>query len=242
MNWVLMAVLLTLTISAIVGYNSGMLRIAYSLVAWILVLMFVAWATPHINLYLLEKTSVYEKIEAHCEESVRLSANERVEQTQQQQAEGLTDEIEQEDALGTLQMSIPDTVVDGILEKTTGATEDFLEERGIYTAIAQHLANFVVEGIAILIALVMAWILVHLISQILGIVSRIPVIKGVNRVLGLFAGVIYGLLLVWLGFYVVVLGSTGELGQVIVSYIYDNPFLTFLYENNLVIAFILKYF
>ena len=242
MNWVLMAVLLTLTISAIVGYNSGMLRIAYSLVAWILVLMFVAWATPHINLYLLEKTSVYEKIEAHCEESVRLSANERVEQTQQQQAEGLTDEIEQEDALGTLQMSIPDTVVDGILEKTTGATEDFLEERGIYTAIAQHLANFVVEGIAILIALVMAWILVHLISQILGIVSRIPVIKGVNRVLGLFAGVIYGLLLVWLGFYVVVLGSTGEIGQVIVSYIYDNPFLTFLYENNLVIAFILKYF
>lgn len=242
MNWVLIIVLSILAASAIFGYYKGVLRIAYSLVAWVIVLAFVAWATPHINLYLLENTSIYEKVEAHCEEVVRRSANKQVETAQSENEEESTERLEIETQLAELGMSVPDSVIEGILEKTTGATEAILEESGVYTKLAEGMANFVVEGISFLIALVSAWILVHLISQLIGIASHIPIIKGVNRFLGLFAGAIYGLLLVWLGFYITVLASTGEMGKVIVSYIYESPFLTFLYENNLVLTLILKYF
>lgn len=205
---------------------------AYSLVAWMIVLVFVSWATPHINLYLLENTSIYEKIEAHCEETIRQSANEQVE----------TGQEEKEEQLAGLGMNVPDSVIEGVLEKTTGAAETFLEESGVYTKLAEGLTNFVVEGISFLIALVSAWVLVHIISSLIGIASDIPIVKGVNRLLGLFVGAIYGFLLVWLGFYVIALVSTGEMGWVIVSYIYENPFLTFLYENNLILTLILKYF
>lgn len=251
MNWVLIAVLLVLIISAAVGYSKGMLRIAYSMVAWIMVLVFVSWATPHINLYLLENTLIYERIESHCEESIRLSANEQVrlekddepaEQLELEKGDEPAEQLEEDEELENLVISVPDTVVEGILEKTSGVAGELLEESGAYSAVAEGLANFVIEGISFMTALVAAWILVHIISQLLGIVSHIPIIKGTNRFLGLFVGAIYGLLLVWLVFYGVALASTGETGQIIVSYIYDNPFLTFLYENNLVLTLILKYF
>lgn len=239
MNWVLIAVLLVLAISAVVGYSKGLLRIAYSMVAWILVLVFVSWATPHINLYLLENTLIYERIEYHCEESIRLSTNEQV---GLEKGDELAEKLEEDEELENLGISVPDTVVEGILEKTSGVAGELLEESGVYSAVAEGLSNFVLEGISFMTALVAAWILVHIISQLLGIVSHIPIIKGANRFLGLFVGGIYGLFLVWLVFYGVALASTGETGQIIVSYIYDNPFLTFLYENNLVLTLILKYF
>lgn len=232
MNWVLVVVLFILAISAGLGYSKGGLRIAYSLVSWVIVLVFVSWATPHVKFYLLENTVVYEKVEAHCEKIVCQSAEEQIDALQS----------EKEAELAQLSFNIPETVWNRILEKTSDEAGDFLEENGVYKKVAEGLAAFVVEGIAFLITLVFAWLLVYIVSQILGIVAHIPIIKGVNRFLGLFAGAIYGLLLVWLIFYITALGGTGEMGKIIVSYIYESPFLTFLYENNLVLTLILKYF
>lgn len=242
MNWILIIVLAVLALSAFVGYHKGMLRIIYSLVSWIVVLAFVSWATPQINLYLLENTVIYDRIEEYCEGTIRESSSEQVEMTQQEVEEALVEELGSEDLLANLGVSVPDSVMDGILEKTADATETFLDESGIYAAVAEGLATFILEGIAFLVALVLAWLVVHIISQLLGIVSKIPVIKGLNRTLGFFVGVIYGFLIVWLGFYIIALGSASEMGQVVVSYIYENPFLTFLYENNLVLTMILKFF
>lgn len=232
MNWVLIIVMLTLIFSVIEGYRKGLLRIVYSLVSWIIVLVFVSWATPHINQYLLENTSIYEQVAAHCEESVR--------QTAKMQTDAGMDEKKSE--LMDLGVNVPSSVIEGILENTSGVADEFLEESGIYDQIAAGLANFVVEGIAFVIALVLAWIFVHVISQILGIVSHIPVLKGINRFLGLFAGGIQGLLTVWVAFYIIALCSTGEVGKALISYIHENQFLTFLYENNLVLTMILKFF
>lgn len=232
MNLVLIFVLLVLAISAIVGYRRGLLRIVYSLVSWIIVLVFVSWATPYVNHYLLENTSIYERVTEHCEEVIRQTADEQVADGQQQAVGELAE----------LGMNLPESVLEGILEKTSDATDTFLEESGIYVQIAEGLANFVIEGMTFLLVLVFAWIVVHLISRLLGIVSHIPIINGANRMLGLVVGVIYGVLLIWLVFYIVALGSTGEMAQVIISYIYENEFLTFLYENNLVLTMIMKYF
>lgn len=242
MNWVLAAVLMILAVSAIIGYSKGILRIVYSMVAWIAVLVFVVWSIPYINLYLRENTLIYEKIEAHCEDIIRHSADDEIERASREKGDELAEQMGENETLENLGIGVPAPVVESILEKASGAAGEIMEESGIYAAIAAGLADFVLEGISFLIALVTAWIVVRIISQLLGIVSHIPIIKGTNRCLGMFVGALYGLLLVWLAFYVVALGSAGETGQVIISYIYDNSFLTFLYENNLVLTLILKYF
>ncbi|MFR4353037.1 MAG: CvpA family protein [Roseburia sp.] len=232
MNWVLIIVLLVLAISVWRGYHRGFLRIVYSLVSWLIVLAVVTWSTPHINRFLLENTSIHEKVAAHYEEAVRLSM-------QEQTQEKLTGGQEQVTNLG---MQLPQSVMEGILNKTSGMADEFLEESGIYTEIADGIAGFVVQGIAFFIGLIAAWILVQILSQLLGIVSHIPILKGINRFLGLFAGGIYGVLLVWVGFYIIAVCSTGEIGSQLVTYINESRFLTFMYENNLVLALLLKVF
>lgn len=232
MNWVLIMVLLILAVSAIIGYSKGLLRIAYSLAAWVIVLMFVAWATPHINRFLAENTMMDEKLTVYCEETMRDLSEEQMQETQS----------EKEAELAGLGVQLPGSALEVILQKTEDAAGELLEESGAYSKMAEGMAGFLMNGISFLIALVTIWVLVQLLSQIIGIASKIPVIKGVNRFLGLFAGGLYGLTIVWLGFYMAALGSTGQIGSAIVSYIYESPFLTYLYENNLVLTLILKYF
>lgn len=232
MNWVLIIVLLLLIWEMMRGYQRGFLRTIYSLVSWIIVLVFVMWATPYIDAYLLEHTSLYETIEEHCAKEVRRSAENNTGQTA-----GQNDGYESFKELG---IQLPEGVLNDILEKTGDAADEFLESTGVYDQIARGIAGFIVEGISFFIALIVAWILVHIISQILGIVSKIPIIHGVNKILGIFAGGIYGLILVWVAFYLIALSSTSEWGGMLISYIYQNPFLQFLYENNPVISVMLK--
>lgn len=232
MNWLLILVLLILAGSVVTGYHKGLLRMAYSLVSWILVMAVVSWAAPHINQYILENTLIYDRIMERCEEAIQQSASERTEAVA----------TEREGELRSLGMNVPDAVLEGIVEKSVDAADRFLEESGVYAQLAAGLAEFIVEGISFLVALAFAWLLAHIISQFLGIVSRIPILKGINRTLGLFAGGIYGLLLVWIVFYIVALSSTGEVGRALVSYIYENRFLIFLYENNLILTLILHFF
>lgn len=231
MNWILILVLLIMVFSIIRGYRKGFLHIVYSLIAWLIALLFVAWTMPYINEYLVDHTMVYEKIEASFEEAIGQKAKEQT----------LAGVDEKGDELTSLGIKLPDAVIENILNKTAEAADEFMESSGVYTALAKSLAELVVKGIAFFTALFAAWILVHIISQLLGLVSRIPIIKGANRSLGLLAGGVYGLILVWLVFCIVTIGSASEFGSVVVSYIYENRFLTYLYENNLVLTLILLF-
>lgn len=233
MNWVLIVVMLLLIWEMMRGYRRGLLRTIYSLVSWVIVLVIVTLATPHIDAYLIEHTTLYDKIEAYCETSVRENAQNKIEQ---QVTDGSG-----EDPIAELGIKLPEGVWNDVLEKTGNVADEFLETSGVYNEVAKGVAGFIVEGISFFIALVIARIIVHLISRFLGVVSRIPVIRGINKTLGIFAGAIYGLILVWIAFYLVALGSTSELGGMIISYIYQNPLLTFLYENNFVITIIMQY-
>ena len=56
MNWLLVVVLAVLALCIMNGYHKGFLRMVYSLVSWIVVLVFVTWATPYINSYIKENT------------------------------------------------------------------------------------------------------------------------------------------------------------------------------------------
>lgn len=235
MNWVLILVLLIVLYNILRGYRKGFLRIMYSLVSWIVMLIFVIWSKPYINDFLLEHTRLYEKVEIHCEEFVRENAEKRAE-------EGLTEQnYEMLEELEGLGIRLPAALVDSLIEKTVGTADELLESTGAYTQIAGAMAGLAVEGIACLIALIGAGIVVSIISQILGIVSQIPILKGANRFAGLFAGGLYGLVLVWIAFSIVALCSASEFGSVMVSYIYESSLLKFLYENNLVLTVILHY-
>lgn len=234
MNWVLLLVLLILGYNIIRGYRKGFLRIVYSLVSWVIVLTFVTVTTPYINTYLMEYTTLYEQIEKKCSEQIKKSVEEKQKSVQ---SENSLDNQE----LSQFGIMLPDSVVNDIFDKTGNVAGEIMAQSGLYDEIAKRIAEFVVEGIAFLIALVAAWTIVHIIARMLRIVSRIPVLSGVNRTLGVFAGGIYGVILVWIGFYIVAVTSTSELGGMLVTYIYQSNLLKYLYENNAILTIVMNF-
>ena len=234
MNWVLLLVLLILGYNIIRGYRKGFLRIVYSLVSWVIVLTFVTVTTPYINTYLMEYTTLYEQIEKQCSEQIKKSVEEKQKSVQ---SENSLDNQE----LSQFGIMLPDSVVNDIFDKTGNVAGEIMAQSGLYDEIAKQIAEFVVEGIAFLIALVAAWTIVHVIARMLRIVSRIPVLSGVNRTLGVFAGGIYGVILVWIGFYSVAVTSTSELGGMLVTYIYQSNLLKYLYENNAILTIVMNF-
>ena len=58
MNWLLIAVILVIAWKMVSGYRKGFLRVAYSLVEWILVFVFVTWASPYVADFLTNHTGL----------------------------------------------------------------------------------------------------------------------------------------------------------------------------------------
>lgn len=239
MNWLLIVVLGILGVNIWVGYRKGFLKVAYSLVSWIVVLAVVSWSSPHIESFIKENTSIYEKLQQSCEESLREEEMNAVNQT----ANGaVTNAVNsEENPLAELGIALPAAVVDNILEKTTSAANGLMEESGMYTIVAQSLADFILQGIVFFVALLAGGIVSGIIAKILGIFSKVPILSGVNRLCGLVAGGLHGLILVWVGFYIVALFGQGATDNIILSYIYESEFLKTLYENNLVVT-VISYF
>ena len=62
------------------------------------------------------------------------------------------------------------------------------------------MAGWILAGGSYFVALLLAGLIVSMIGKSLRIINRIPVLKGVNRILGIFAGAFQGLIIVWLLF------------------------------------------
>lgn len=89
MNWLLIIVLVVIALNVMQGYRRGLLRMAYSMVSWIIVWVLVAWATPYISNYIINNTGIYQQIAEHCEEVIQQTAAEK----QRRRSQGRQDRL-----------------------------------------------------------------------------------------------------------------------------------------------------
>ena len=100
----------------------------------------------------------------------------------------------------------------------TNSGNNLLEQSGIYEALGRKMADWILAGVSYFVALL--------------IINRIPVLKGVNRILGIFAGAFQGLIIVWLLFLLLTLFAGTEQGQQCIAQIDQSNILSYLYYNN----------
>lgn len=234
MNWLLILVALFVAGNMIWGYSKGFLCVVYTMVEWLLVMMFVTWATPYTTSFFWNHTAIPAKLEASCMEKL----SDMVLDNEELGSTALGEKDALKEALG---MQIPDILLEKVLN-TQELTEQILEQSGIYEMLAHKLADLAVKGIAFLLVLLAAVILVKIVAAILDIISKIPVLSTVNKVFGVLAGFVKGLMFTWLALAFLSFAAATSFGSIMVSYVYETPILTWLYENNLVLTILLLFF
>ena len=235
MNWVLILVIAILAGYTIAGYTKGFLKIVYSLISWILILVVVTVASPQIESYLKNNTGIYEKVVEHCEENIREKTLRQLEKEEGKGVATLTDN----ELLAKLMERLPAEAIEKVMGEASDAADRFMEEQGVYSALAISAADLIMRGISFLLSLILGVIVSILIQKLLGFISKLPLIGFADSICGLAAGAISGLILVWVLLFLVALMSTTNFGSTVISYIYENDFLIWLYENNILISILM---
>lgn len=231
MNWVLIAVAAILLGYTIAGYSKGFLKIVYSLISWILILVFVMVATPYIQDYLKNNTGIYNKVVAYCEEAIRTQAEKSIEGS----GEVITNLTDSE-MYEVLAEMLPETLIEELKSHTNELANGFIQENGIYTKTAAAMADLFLKGISTLMAIILGIVASVFVSVVLGVVSKLPLIGTVDHLLGLATGAANGVLIVWIVFYLAATLCATELGSEIIAQINANEYLTFLYQNNPILS------
>lgn len=235
MNWVLLAVIAVLAGYTLTGYAKGFLKIVYSLVSWIIILMFVIVATPHIESYLRNDTDIYNKVVAYCEEFIRTRAEKEMDASGGDISALLDNEM-----FAQIADQIPSELLENLKEQAGEITgeiaDELMADYDFYGNTAIAAADLLIRGVSTLVAVIAGAIVSAIISALLGFIGKLPLIGFANKMLGLAAGAANGLLIVWIAFYLVSLLCATEIGSAIVTQIYANEFLVYLYENNLVLS------
>lgn len=240
MNWLLIIVILVLAGNIVWGFSRGFLRVIYSMLAWIAILVFVTWATPYVANVLTEKTNIDNRIESNLDEKLHelVTGNtngqkEDCEPDAQNPGQGKKNYRD-------LQMKLPDAVTNKLFD-TNKIADQILEGSGAYDVVAGRATDLVMRVISFVLVLLITVISFHLLSVVLKVVEKLPLIGGINRLLGLFAGLVKGILIIWLAFAIIAMAGTTDIGIALISYIYESPLLIWVYENNFVLTLLMTF-
>ena len=240
MNWLLIIVILVLAGNVVWGFSRGFLRVIYSMLAWIAILVFVTWATPYVANVLTEKTNIDNRIESNLDEKLHELVIGDTNGQKEDREPDAQNPGQGKKNYRDLQMKLPDAVTNKLFD-TNKIADQILEGSGAYDVVAGRATDLVMRVISFVLVLLIAVISFHLLSVVLKVVEKLPLIGGINRLLGLFAGLVKGILIIWLAFAIIAMAGTTDIGIALISYIYESPLLIWVYENNFVLTLLMTF-
>ena len=240
MNWLLIIVILVLAGNIVWGFSRGFLRVIYSMLAWIAILVFVTWATPYVANVLTEKTNIDNRIETNLDEKLHELVIGDTNGQKEDREPDAQNPGQGKKNYRDLQMKLPDAVTNKLFD-TNKIADQILEGSGAYDVVAGRATDLVMRVISFVLVLLIAVISFHLLSVVLKVVEKLPLIGGINRLLGLFAGLVKGILIIWLAFAIIAMAGTTDIGIALISYIYESPLLIWVYENNFVLTLLMTF-
>lgn len=231
MSWLLIVVLAIILVSAIRGVVKGFLRLTFSFVAVIVLIGLVAFATPHISGYIQSHTSIGATVTEYFSEKIETSAENAIDTTVEAQEERLQDSG----------IQLPSVLSELIFEKGVDKAEESVAATGIYQYLGGQVADIVIAVISFVLALVVALVIVFIIGKVTDLANKVPVLGGINRFGGFLAGGFLGFVIVWLVFMLVGIMSGTQLAQLMLTEIQENPFLSAMYNDNLLLKVIVYF-
>ncbi|HKM21253.1 MAG TPA: CvpA family protein [Lachnospiraceae bacterium] len=225
-NTLFVIVVALLAISAVHGYRKGFLRMAISLFTIILVIAIVTVISPYVSNYLTNHTKVYDQLK---EKVVEVFADKNE----------VYDNTIEENQIKTIETyELPDIIKACLIENNTTEVYHSMMVSLFEDYVAGYIARMIINAITFIGLFLMLAILMAFVIFSADIIAKIPIIKGFNKLLGMFAGLFSGLLIVWVGFFVAIIFFGNTVGTKMLTYINDSVFLTLLFNTNLLVKFI----
>lgn len=218
MNWLFIAVLIFMVVMIVSGYRKGFVKIAYSLLSLILALVLVSVFAPYVQEALIERTPIYDKMVEKCSGQIQ-AAVESQQTGESQTVQGILD---------SSGIRLP-----GALEKVLDrvAIDDETKEN-VYMKAGSVMAKWLVYVFGFVIAFIVIMLCLRFVGNLLDLVTKLPILRGTNKLLGGAAGFLQGILFLWIGGLVLSLICTTTVGRYLIAMVYESEWLRMIYDHN----------
>jgi len=227
MNVLTIIVLIIFLVFILNGYRKGFIRKFASMFFFIAASVLVYLATPHISSFLKNYTPVYKVIEDKCEQAFL---------TDDGNAEEETSQLEQIKFIENLE--IPEVLQKQLTSNNNKSVYENLAVESFKNYIVSYLATLILNIISYVVTFILVSVILRLAIKALDVMAKLPIIHGINQFLGLFLGLLQGVLVVWLIFLVITIFSSTSTGRQLLLMVSESPILTFIYDSNLLLKFL----
>lgn len=222
MNWTLIAVLAILLLTCFLGLRKGLIKMAYSLVVVLVVTIVTSIFAPKLASYLKDNTTWDDALEKKTESFL--------------EDKGI---LKEGVDIDVTELPLPFTVKDKIAQTAKDYTTSMAETYNDF--VVRTVSSVIFSAIVYIAFFVIMLALAGIIGMLLDVISKLPVLKQVNKAAGAAIGLAEGLIIVWvLAIFVMVFGNF-EFAAHIHKDIDANGFLKFLYDKNLIMYFVTNF-
>lgn len=213
---------------AVQAYRKGFVRAALNFLPMVAALAATRFLTPTVS-ELLRKTPFFDALTNTVGNGLHLdnAIGDAAMQTQ-------TEIIES--------MHLPDFLKESLVENNNPVIYHLLDVESLQSYIAGFLGNICINIISVLLVFVVVWLAVKFVLKALNLISKLPVLNFFNRACGFLVGLLKGLCVAWLICFVLTFFQCNSA----FDFFFDALNLTHvalpLYENNILMYFILTIF
>ncbi|MDD7218521.1 MAG: CvpA family protein [Blautia sp.] len=229
-TWLGIVALVLLGLSCYAGYRRGLIRELVSMFCVILSIVIVWFINPYVNQFLRDNTGIYDTVQESCSKFVEGKSNESEKE----------DGEEQNDVIKNL--NLPSLLTNGISENNTADVYSYLSADTFSEYLAHYLAEIVINGLSFLVSFILSTLLIRCITWAADLITRIPVIKGVNKIAGALFGLIKFVVIIWILFLILTVLCNTAIGQNGLKLIRQDQLLNYLYNKDILIRIFLNVF
>lgn len=230
-TWAGIAAIIVLVITGYAGYRRGFIKEIVSFF-FVFLALALAWTiNPYVNTFLVEKTSLYDKIQENCRDF----------SNSQTTAEGSGEDEETEDNLIS-QLPLPEILQKNLMANNTEEAYQYLAVDTFGDYISEYLARAIINGMSYLIAYVLANLILRLAMLVLDMIAGLPIISGANRLTGGIVGAAKGIIFIWIALLVLTILCNSDIGKKGLELVEKDSVLQILYKHDVLVNFFMNIF
>lgn len=224
-NWLFVVVAVYLVSMVLYGHYRGFVRLAVSAVSLVLSLGVVHFGAPSVANLLRSNEVVYQAVEDSVTKFIQKddeAENEAVDAAPPSVQRSIIEEME-----------LPEQLKDALLENNNSEVYEALGVSSFTHYVSRYLANSLINIISFFLLFAAVFGGLRVLSASLNVVSRLPIISGLNRLAGAVLGGAEGIFFVWIAALLITLFSATAIGELFLNQIESNIWLTWLYDHNM---------
>ena len=240
-------VLLVIIISALIGLKKGLFRAVIGTLATVIALVLCYLLTPYTSQFLIQNTKIDDSIEEKVHKKFEVNIEKRIREEYRKTLERDIDDetldsykneymnqgTERSEKINIIkQINIPSFMSNALIANDNKDTYEKMGVDNIYRYISKSVSYMATNVLACIITFVVIRILLIILTAVLNsIFGSIKLLAFVDKLGGLAAGVILGVLIAWL----VMAGASVIMGNDFDTAVEGSKVLTFINNKNVLL-------